>query len=158
MCKWKLFDVPGCWNVNLEIKLQLFSSMIREERMIFESKEICLGFQYFSGLYETHAYLLTTVGFASCIGDKLCFSSTDIECCEIPITAENIWNAKTIYTKEKPLRQESRHFELYFHKLRLLSYLLADVYRKWEQNDGVTIATSRGVVVLLWKEPNGRGN
>ncbi|XP_014785363.1 uncharacterized protein LOC106880069 [Octopus bimaculoides] len=72
----------------------------------------------------------------------------------MPITAEDIWDAMSSCTRERSLGFDGRPFVLYLHMPDLFSDLLADIYHNWQQNGRIFSAVSRGVVVLLRKDPN----
>ena len=81
-------------------------------------------------------------------------SDMDAEFCEMPITAEEIRDAMTGCAGEKSPGLDGLPYEFYYHLPDLFGGLLADVYCNWQQNGRIPSSVSRGVVVLLRKDPN----
>jgi hypothetical protein len=128
----------------------------RDGRVLLESEQMCAAFQrHFAELFGARGVAEGEgVNFTTYLDGMPRLSDMDAEFCEMPITAEEIRNAMTGCAREKSPGLDGLPYEFYYHLPDLFGGLLADVYCNWQQNGRIPSSVSRGVVVLLRKDPN----
>lgn len=81
-------------------KAAIWSLVSCDGHIISESKLVCIE------LYGVHTDSGMVVDFTSYLSGMQCLSTRDAVLCEIPITAEDIWDMMMSCTRQKSLRRD----------------------------------------------------
>lgn len=92
------------------------------------------------------------------LAGMLRFSEQDAECCEGPITWEDVKEAAADYGAGEAPRLDGLPYEIYISMPDFFGHLLMEVYANWQQNECIPRSVHQGVVTLVKKDSSKEDN